>query len=149
MLNQDKIKLVSVIALLIIAFSVFYYFIIYLSDQRQKEKETKVAQELYDRKLECAIAGEKYAKELKNELKLASISIHAYIYSESLNRCIINYQFFFYGSSGGFIYSKFIRDVYTKEVLYGYGGREKGAYDIKLQELFFQKELELFRVNYF
>jgi|SRR3989344_9142207 len=144
-MENKLIKIGGIVGLLIISFSIFYYFIIYLPKQRQTDREIKTVQELYDRKLNCAEAGSKYSKELETELQAI---IKAYLYNEVLGRCIIRYSFYLSGTNGKFIYNHSIQDIYTKENIYGYSGNEKSAYDTKQQELFFQKEKELFGVNY-
>lgn len=147
-MENKLLKIGGLSGLLIVAFSVFYYFVIFLPKERQNQNEIKASQELYERQLKCADAGARRSRELESE---SGNSVKKYIYNQNLETCIIRYGSILSGSPGRYIFSNVIEDVYTGAILYSYGGNENGVWPshVPRQELFIQKEVEFFGVNFY
>ena len=113
------LKIAIIVAVLIIAGSVFYYFMIFLPEKKQtklelqRQEQEKQVEHVFSKRQECQELGQKYYKDLKEGLsKYTSLSLPQYAYNERLNTCLI-----FYMSWGEAIIHSVVRDILTNEVL--------------------------------
>lgn len=130
---KNNSKLIPPIALSIIAFSVFYYLVIFLPNKNKKDMEYKESQSLAQEEARCTSSASIYAKELEDSSAYGvSFSVIRYKYNPSAEvlfitnsntstSCFMEYNVFF---KGGSITN--IINVYTKEFMTSISRDEKG-----------------------
>ncbi|MDO8486133.1 MAG: hypothetical protein Q7S77_00315 [Candidatus Staskawiczbacteria bacterium] len=114
-IKQNWFKLSFSISVALIGASVFYYFVIFVPDQKQNADVQQEKEDAFLMKQKCQTIGQKIYEDDAKTLGRDNMLIPEYVYSKDLNTCL-----YFGGHVEENSYKKWIKDSLANEEIFSF-----------------------------